>query len=1027
VTLRSLPVAAAGPPALIPDALRPQIGLGDRLLARGHFEGAAGCYRRVLRSCPAHADTRIKLAHTLKLAGNFPEAAGILDGLAADYPDNPAVAKEFGRLYFAQHKLDEALERFYHAVRLNPEDADTHHWLANLETMKGNAAVAHTHYRRCVELDPLMRVPAIKSPPDFSVLFLFAPGGANTPPDALVKLAPYESCFLLVLPDAEYDHARLRNSVQLVVNLISDADLGREVVLVAAALADRIGLPVVNHPRAILATDRQMVADRLSGIPSCRVPRVRRLDTEVERAAQAEDEFPLLLRVAGTHGGESFEKIESATAFEAFAARHPRSSLYVTEFLDCRSADGFFRKYRFFFVGDRIYPYHLAIHDTWKVHHGTTDMASQPWMQAEEAAFLNDPAQFFGPRPFAALETIRQTIGLDFFGIDCAIDRDGKLVVFEVNATMLMHGPDGIFAYKVAAADAIKHAFDAMLATIALATPTAFPAAAVPVPRPLPPLAPEVAALLRQASALRRAGNPEGMVALLEQAAQMAPDNAALLHDLGLALLNAGKPAPALPYLDRAVTLDPGLGQAHMLRGVALEATAQPGAASAYERAIASAPDLAEAYGRLASLHLRRGQRTEAASLYREAAQRAGDEPDQRTYRARAALLEQDLDAAETSLRQALAIHANAPAALALLASVQTARGDFADAEANLTQSLRLQPAEIGLYYELVQTRKIRAGDAALIGRMRAALCREVPPRSKVRLHLALAKALDDIGDYQDAASQLETASDLQGRYFPIDRMALAAQVDRLIEVLTPDFLAHADHGRHPSEMPILVLGMPRSGTTLTEQILSSHPAVAAGGEVPFWQGVGLHFLPSYRSGPVSGWRTAEAYLARLGSVSPAAGRVVDKNPFNFMWAGVVHLLFPNARIVHCRRHPADTCLSALFADITHPQFSNAIDDLVFYYRQYRRVMEHYRGLLPADRFYELDYDRLVDDPATEIRSLIGFCGLPWDDACLAPEQNRRAVLTSSAWQARQPIYRSSSGRRRHYEALLRPFERLEG
>jgi tetratricopeptide (TPR) repeat protein len=411
--------------------------------------------------------------------------------------------------------------------------------------------------------------------------------------------------------------------------------------------------------------------------------------------------------------------------------------------------------------------------------------------------------------------------------------------------------------------------------------------------------------------------------------------------------------------------------------------------------------------------------------MYREAARRSRDEPDQGINRARAALVEQDLDAAEVCLRRALAADAHAPAALALLASVQTARGDFAAAEANLLESLRLQPAEIGLYYELVQIRKIHRDDAALIGRMRAALCREVPPHSKVRLRLALAKALDDLGDYREAAAQLQTASDLQARYFPIDRMALGAQTDRLIEVLTPDWLARADHRRHPSEMPILVLGMPRSGTTLTEQILSSHPAVAGGGEVPFWQGVGLHFLRSYRSGPVNGMQTAEAYLARLRSVSTAAERVVDKTPFNFMWAGLVHLLFPNARIVHCRRHPGDTCLSAMFADITQPHFSNAIDDLAFYYEQYQRVMAHYRKVLPAGCFFELDYEKLVHDPAKQIRSLIAFCGLTWTEACLAPELNRRTVLTSSVWQARQPIYRSSSGRRRHYETLLRPFERL--
>jgi tetratricopeptide (TPR) repeat protein len=535
-------------------------------------------------------------------------------------------------------------------------------------------------------------------------------------------------------------------------------------------------------------------------------------------------------------------------------------------------------------------------------------------------------------------------------------------------------------------------------------------------------MSPEVSALLRRASAMRLADKLTGMVSLPEQVARMAPGDAYILHGLGLTTLQAGKPAEALRYLDRALTLDPACGHAHMCRGIALEAVALPGAEDAYRRAIAATPGLAAAYVRLASLQHRANRHNTAIVLYREAARRTTDQRERGINLARAALVAHDLDAAETYLQQVLAIDGNSHEALALLAYIQKAQGDFAAAEANLTHALRLQPYEIGLYYELVQTRKIRAGDAGLIGRMRAALSTEAPPYAKVRLHLALAKALDDIGDYQNAAPQLRAASDLQARHFPIDREALVTQVDRLIGMFTPDWLAAADHRRNPSEMPVLVLGMPRSGTTLTEQILSSHPAVAGGGEVLFWQGVGTHFVRSYRSGPIAASLITEAYLTRLRSVSPVADRVVDKNPFNFMWAGLAHLLFPNARIVHCRRDSGDTCLSAMLADITQPLFSTALDDFAFYYRQYQRVMAHYRSLIPADRFMDLDYEKLVGDPATEIRSMIAFCGLPWDAACLAPEQNSRTVLTASVWQARQPIYRSSTGRRRHYESLLGPF-----
>lgn len=525
---------------------------------------------------------------------------------------------------------------------------------------------------------------------------------------------------------------------------------------------------------------------------------------------------------------------------------------------------------------------------------------------------------------------------------------------------------------------------------------------------------------------MRQAGNMAGLATLLEQAARLAPDNAHIQHDLGLTWLNLAKPANALPHLERAVALDPKFGHAHLRRGLALEALLQPGAAEAYQQAITKTPDLLEPYVRLASLRRWTGRLDEAKALYRDAARRTQDKQAASIYRAHAALAEHDLDAAEGFLRQVLAINSDEHEALGLLAYIQLARGDFVAAEDNLTKALKLRPTEVGLYFDLVHTRKIRADDSELIAKIRAAQSLDAPPRIRMRLHLALAKASDDVGDYEEAASQLEAASALQARYFPIDRKGLLTKVDRLIGQFTPDFLARTDHRRNPSERPILVLGMPRSGTTLTEQILSSHKLVAGGGEIHFWETIGQAFLRSARFGAVDSRRVAEAYLGRLQTISAEAERVVDKNPFNFMWAGLVHLMFPNALIVHCRRHPSDTCLSAMLANLAQQRmFSSAVDDLAFYYRQYQRVMTHYRSVLPADRFIEVDYEKLVEDPGTQIPSLIKLCGLPWDEACLTPERNNRTVLTASVWQARQPIYRSSSGRRRHYEALLRPFEAL--
>ena len=175
----------------------------------------------------------------------------------------------------------------------------------------------------------------------------------------------------------------------------------------------------------------------------------------------------MLARPVGTHGGDDFEKIEDPAALSAFLAQRPDHDHYLIEYIDYRSDDGYFRKYRFIFVDGQILPYHLAISGDWKVHHVSTDMANQPWMQQEEAAFLNNPAGVFSPGNYEALQAIQQCIGLEYFGIDCGLDRSGNIVVFEVNASMLVHAQNQDFPYKTPAVERIKLAFDAMLRRLA--------------------------------------------------------------------------------------------------------------------------------------------------------------------------------------------------------------------------------------------------------------------------------------------------------------------------------------------------------------------------------------------------------------------------------------------------------------------------------------------------------------------------------------------------------------------------------
>jgi hypothetical protein len=259
------------------------------------------------------------------------------------------------------------------------------------------------------------------------------------------------------------------------VNLVSDADQADAVLPLAVDLADRLGKPTVNHPRKVQRTTRNAIAELLEGIPDCRIPKILRQQAGTDLAAttlQAALSFPstILVRPVGTHGGDDFEKIDDAAEqLTAVLAHRPDTDRYFIEYVDYRSADGYFRKYRFIFVEEQILPYHLAIADGWKVHRDSTDMVNQWWMQQEEESFLNNPAALFNPGHYRILREIRQRIGLEYFGIDCGLDRSGNLVVFEVNASMLVHDQNQDFPYKTPFVHRIKSAFDGMLRKFAVA------------------------------------------------------------------------------------------------------------------------------------------------------------------------------------------------------------------------------------------------------------------------------------------------------------------------------------------------------------------------------------------------------------------------------------------------------------------------------------------------------------------------------------------------------------------------------
>jgi len=441
--------------------------LGNVQLESGNAEGAIALYLQALKTNGSHWPSRTNLAEALMATGQTVLAKALLMELTGERPHDSGVLRQLGKVCFELNEVDAALGHFGKALALCPRDADSLYWIGGIQQKRGDLAAAQAAYAAAAQIQPLIRKRANKQPSDFRVLALYAPFAGNTPSELLFKDACYDTATLALLDLSTPDIPAL-GEFDVVVNLISDADQAGAVLPVAAGLVARLGRPVINDPGRIIHTTRDEVASLLPKIAGCRIPDILRLPAGTDpaaavREAQLRFSFPLLARPTGAHGGDDFEKIADAAALENFL--NPREGdHYLIEYVDYASGDGHFRKYRFIFVGEEILPYHLAIGNDWKVHHDSTDMADHEWMQEEEAAFLSNPGAIFNAQHYRTLSAIRDRIGLDYFGIDCGLDRDGALLVFEVNASMLVHEHNEAFPYKDPHVRAIKVAFDAMLA-----------------------------------------------------------------------------------------------------------------------------------------------------------------------------------------------------------------------------------------------------------------------------------------------------------------------------------------------------------------------------------------------------------------------------------------------------------------------------------------------------------------------------------------------------------------------------------
>ena len=433
----------------------------------GQTQDAISLYLEALRRDPGHRPSRTNLVQALVASRQFAIARTLLLELLEETPDDAELRSQLGKVCFELGETEEAVAQFERAVALAPGQAENFYWVGAIRQARGELEAAQAAYAHAAQVHPILRRAAVASPPAFRALALFAPFVGNTPVEFLFKDCAYQTSILSLLPGRQPDIGLLAREADIVVNLVSDADQGADVLPLAMAIARSLGKPAVNDPAKIQNTTRDATALALADVKGCRVPRTVRIAAGEGLPDRLGLVFPVLARQAGMHGGDAFEKLDDVAALTAFLAEHADHDRYVIDYIDYRSADGFFRKYRFLFIGEEILPYHLAIGDDWKLHRDATDMAHYAWMQDEEEHFLRAPEQVFGPSQYEALRVIRDRIGLDYFGIDCGLDRDGRFVVFEVNASMLVHDQNPEFPYKDPYIRRIKVAFDAMLSRFA--------------------------------------------------------------------------------------------------------------------------------------------------------------------------------------------------------------------------------------------------------------------------------------------------------------------------------------------------------------------------------------------------------------------------------------------------------------------------------------------------------------------------------------------------------------------------------
>jgi tetratricopeptide (TPR) repeat protein len=523
-----------------------------------------------------------------------------------------------------------------------------------------------------------------------------------------------------------------------------------------------------------------------------------------------------------------------------------------------------------------------------------------------------------------------------------------------------------------------------------------------------------------------------------ESALAIKADYPEARNNFGILLQAQGRSAEALRHYELALAARPNYADAHKNLGNLLGAAKRyPEAVFHYGKAISLRPNDAEAHTALGNILLRLDKADEAMSHYRKALAYAPAHVEGHNGLGLACHMLGRSEEAIGHYRRALAIRPSDIEAFTRLGEAFQALGDPSEAHHFFEQAVLLAPRKAGGHWNLANAKRFAQDDphfAAMLDLARDYT--SLTADEQIDLHFALGKAFADIGGREQSFYHLLHGNSLMRRHTGYDETGALGQLDRIKTVFSAALMRDKTDRGDRSAVPIFIVGMPRSGTTLIEQIIASHPKVFGAGELRVMAnlaealgGAGGPWFPEAAAA-----MTAEElrqlggdYVRAVRRLSPAADRITDKMPGNFALARLIRLALPNARIIHVSRDPRDTafsCFSILFA--RGHEFTYELSELGRYFRAYQSLIDHWRDVMP-DTMLEVRYEDVVADLESQARRIIDHCGLEWDDVCLSYHQTVRSVRTASANQVRLPIYGSSIGRWRPYEKELQPLLQFLG